>query len=69
MPEVEGLETLKEIKKNHPDQKIIVISGGGKTGYLNVLDAALSLGATVKIAKPFSPRELLAKVDFCLAAA
>lgn len=69
MPEVEGLETLREIKQNHPDQKIIVISGGGKSGYLDVLEAALSLGATEQIAKPFSPSELLAKVDLCLAAA
>ena len=69
MPEVEGLETLREIKKMHPDQKIMVISGGGKSGYIYVLDAALSLGATEQIAKPFSPSELLAKVDLCLAAA
>lgn len=69
MPEVKGLETLRVIKQNHPDQKIIVISGGGKSGYHDVLDAALSLGATEQIAKPFSPRELLAKVDLCLAAA
>ena len=69
MPEVEGMETLREIKKNHPDQKIIVISGGGKSGYLDILDAAVSLGAMERIAKPFSPSELLAKVDFCLAAA
>ncbi|MDP6574613.1 MAG: response regulator [Rhodospirillales bacterium] len=67
MPEVEGLETLREIRKIHPDQKIMVISGGGKSGYLDVLDAAVLLGATEQIAKPFSPSELLAKVDHCLA--
>ena len=68
MPNVDGLETLREMKKIHPDQKIIVISGGGKSGYLDVLDAAMALGATERIAKPFSPSELLAKVVFCLAA-
>ena len=68
MPEVEGVETLREIKKIHPDQKIIVISGGGKSGYFDVLDAAVALGAMEQIAKPFSPSERLAKVDRCLAA-
>ena len=69
MPEVEGLETLRRIMKDQPDQKIMVISGGGRSGYLNVLDAAMSLGAMEQIAKPFSPSELLTKVDLCLAAA
>ena len=69
MPEVEWLETLRRIMKDQPDQKIMVISGGGRSGYLNVLDAAMSLGAMEQIAKPFSPSELLTKVDLCLAAA
>ena len=29
MPEKEGLETIKEIKRDFPDIKIIAISGGG----------------------------------------
>jgi len=69
MPKVEGLETISEIKQIHPDQKIIVISGGGQSAHLHVLDAAISLGAMEQIAKPFSASELLAKVNLCLAAA
>jgi len=59
MPEQEGLGTIMMIRREQPDAKIIVISGGGRMGNLNVLEAAEQLGADRVVAKPFDPTALL----------
>jgi DNA-binding response OmpR family regulator len=33
MPEKEGLETIRELKEEVPDIKVIAISGGGREGF------------------------------------
>ncbi|MDD5675091.1 MAG: response regulator [Chitinivibrionales bacterium] len=53
MPEKEGFETMREIKKAHPDCKVIAISG---SAYLNM---AVALGADAVIAKPFTKEDVL----------
>ena len=65
MPEQEGFETIIKIRRDHPEIKIIAISGGLRTGKgdLDVLSMAQSLGADGVIAKPFEPQELLAELD------
>lgn len=62
MPEQEGLETIRELRWDFPDVKIIAISGGGKSGRLEPLDAARKFGAAVTLKKPISRQELLAAV-------
>ena len=32
MPEKEGIQTIKELKRDFPEAKIIAISGGGRNG-------------------------------------
>lgn len=62
MPEQEGLETIREIRRAFPAVKIIAISGGGQQGNLNFLGIAERLGALRTLRKPFSPQALLAAI-------
>ncbi|HEY1720015.1 MAG TPA: response regulator [Magnetospirillaceae bacterium] len=66
MPEQEGLETLLQIHRLRADQKIIAISGGGRTGTIEFLRLAENIGVTKTLKKPFSPAVLRDAVRFCL---
>jgi CheY-like chemotaxis protein len=59
MPEQEGIETIIHIRREHPEIRIIAISGGGRDGNLDMLPMAQMLGADAIITKPFEARELL----------
>lgn len=67
MPRKEGIETIMEIKTLYPAVKIIAISGGGREGKMDFLRMAEMVGACDVLAKPFRPKDLLAKVENCLA--
>lgn len=69
MPDKEGVETIIELRKNNPDAKIIAISGGGRTGSQDFLEAAKAFGAQHTLPKPFDPDQLIALVETCLAKA
>lgn len=45
MPEQDGLESIRLMKKEFPEIKIVVISGDGRIGSDTYLPAALELGA------------------------
>lgn len=63
MPDQEGLETIREIKRNHPSLGILAISGGGATGIdTQLLKFARELGADRTLPKPFSASELVTAV-------
>jgi CheY-like chemotaxis protein len=66
MPEKEGLETIRDIRGECPDAKIIAISGGARLGNLDFLQFAGKLGASEMIAKPFDPTDLVQLVSRCL---
>lgn len=68
MPEKEGIETITELRRTHPNLKIIVISGGGRTGKKDYLRMASRLGARHTLAKPFRAEALIEAVDDCLQA-
>ena len=53
MPEKEGLEVMMELKKTHPNTKVIAISGGGRRAPGDILKIARHLGAARVLAKPF----------------
>ena len=68
MPEMDGIETISEIRSRSPDISIIAISGGGQLEPQVILESAKLLGADVSLAKPFrnsslqsAVRELLKK--------
>lgn len=66
MPEQEGIETIRAIRKTDKTTPIIAISGGN-SGKLDFLRAAAALGATKVVRKPFGSSTLLAAVNECLA--
>ena len=66
MPKKEGVETVIELRRDHPDLKIIAISGGGRTRNLDFLQLAKEFGADKILAKPFSEEELMESVNACL---
>jgi CheY-like chemotaxis protein len=67
MPEMEGIETIMELRILSRDCPIIAISGGGRSGEAVFLDVAKRLGATASLRKPFETEDLLRTVARCLA--
>jgi YesN/AraC family two-component response regulator len=67
MPEKEGLEVMMEIKKTHPNTRIIAISGGGRRAPGDILKIARHLGAARVLAKPMSFEEIKTAVTEVLA--
>jgi CheY-like chemotaxis protein len=67
MPEMEGLETIMALRREQPDAKIIAMSGGGTGGH-DYLPAALKLGSSRALAKPFTQKDLLGAVRDLLGA-
>jgi len=63
MPEVDGLETIREMLRRHPDMKIIAVSGALPAHYL---DLAARLGARIALPKPIRAEELLEAVTALL---
>jgi DNA-binding response OmpR family regulator len=60
MPEKEGLETIRELRRSDPGIKIIAMSGGtANLDKRELLQAAVVFGASRGIAKPFHPRDLV----------
>ena len=60
MPEMDGIKTLAEIKKSHPDVEVIILTGHAS------MDAALEiikLGGYDYLLKPCPLEDLLLKID------
>ena len=59
MPGKEGIETIFELRKQFPQTKIIVMSGGSRATGMDYFDVARELGAVKALKKPFAPEELI----------
>jgi CheY-like chemotaxis protein len=59
MPEKEGLETLRELRREFPTVKLIAMSGGGLDGAVDMLPVARYFGANEALQKPFELEVLL----------
>jgi DNA-binding response OmpR family regulator len=68
MPEQEGIETIRQIRREGNSTQIIAISGGGRVGNLDFLTIATRFGANVTLAKPLEAAQLLGAVRNCLRA-
>jgi len=66
MPDTEGIETIREMKRRKPDAKIIAMSGGGRTGAGEFLKMARNLGATATLTKPIRLSDLFRTLNECL---
>ncbi len=63
MPGIEGIETIREMKKMDPAVKIIAISGGGRNKPDDYLFLAQKLGAQYTFCKPIDRRQLLSAIQ------
>jgi YesN/AraC family two-component response regulator len=63
MPEKEGLEVVKEMRRMIPASKIIAISGGGRVNPTDYLRMAKFLGAAKVLAKPISSDALIGAIN------
>jgi CheY-like chemotaxis protein len=54
MPEMDGLEVVREIRKKHPELPVVAISGGMHGVQLNFLSLAKKFGACRIFEKPVS---------------
>src|SRR3974390_701275 len=59
MPEMDGVETIQQLRRSFPDVKIMAISGGGLASPDHYLRIAKKLGADKTLKKPFPFPELL----------
>jgi len=65
MPEQEGIETIKTLRREYPDLKVIAMSGAFGGDYLRI---AAYLGAHATLAKPIQMNTLLRLVEKTLSA-
>jgi len=68
MPVKEGIETIRELRREQPDIKIVAISGGGGAKDIDFLRMAEAFGANRILRKPFEPEAILTVVEDLLPA-
>lgn len=66
MPKQEGIETILHLRRDHPDSKVVAISGSGAFDNSSYLQMAKKLGAAATLQKPFSAEELINMVSSVL---
>lgn len=60
MPVMDGLETLKSIREEDPEAKVIMVTAAGQQ---NKMIDAIKLGASEFVTKPFETEEILKMVN------
>ena len=63
MPGKEGIETIRDLRREFPRVKIIAVSGGGRIGPDSYLKMAKGVGALRTLSKPFDRMTLLKAVE------
>lgn len=62
MPEMDGIESLKLIKKNNPDAKVVMVTAAGQK---EKMMEALKDGASEFVSKPFIEESVLDALKRC----
>lgn len=68
MPEFDGIEAIRRIRSDHPDLRIIAMSGGGQIDKADFLHMAEVLGADQVLEKPVRSERLIELVGSVMAA-
>lgn len=63
MPGLDGLEVLRQIKRNHPKVEVVILTGHGSS---EAGMEGVSLGAFAYLVKPVKLAELIGKVEEAL---
>jgi CheY-like chemotaxis protein len=66
MPDLDGIELVRAIRRRHPNLRVLCISGGGREPDMDYLPLARKLGAQTVLHKPFTPKQLLEAVEAAL---
>jgi DNA-binding NtrC family response regulator len=66
MPDMEGLELIRSIRKVNPAAKIVAMSGGGRGPAEDYLAMARNFGAIATLEKPFELDRLTKTIDAVL---
>ena len=66
MPDKDGIETIREIKKTYRNTKIIAMSGGGKIAAKEYLTFVKQLGVRHTLSKPFEKEQILSALEAVL---
>ncbi len=69
MPEMDGLEAIRELRSKKPGLPVIAISGGGTLSSTDALRMAHALGAKEILTKPILAEQLRNAVRRCLVGA
>lgn len=59
MAPLDGLQTIRRLRREFPEVKIIALSGGDRSVALDLRDHAEVLGASRTLRKPFEMSDLL----------
>jgi DNA-binding response OmpR family regulator len=62
MPEMEGIETIHDLRREFPEVKVIAMSGRDPRMKFDVFEVARQIGAARTFKKPFRFEELVAAV-------
>lgn len=67
MPDMDGIELLRHLRRQESAPAFVAISGGGRTVQVDYLGLAQRLGARAILRKPFTRAQLRATVERALA--
>ncbi len=62
MAEVDGLELILQLRREEAAVPVVIMSGGDRSGTLDLREEAALLGAAHTLPKPFAPAELISIV-------
>ena len=69
MPDMDGIQVITELRKTHPEIRLIAMSGGGHITQDQYLKIAKGLGAHALLEKPFTIEQLYSVVETTLGGA